>query len=73
MNATHGTFVIRQAGAGGYFENGVTMASFDSREAADAALPAMCEVCNGAKYGELRVEDWTPTASQREAWAAAKE
>jgi hypothetical protein len=69
---TNPLFVVRQAGAGGYFSNGTTLSSHPSREEANAALAGISSA-HQSKYGACRVEDWTPTAAQVEAWLASQE
>lgn len=65
-------FVIRQAGAGDYFQNGQTLASFTTK--AEAEL-AMAKMVAGGHWGKrpMRVEDWTPTAAQLESYRAEQE
>jgi hypothetical protein len=65
-------FVIRQAGAGGYFSNGTTYSTHKSRAEAEAAL-AKISPAYIAKYGACRIFDWTPTEAQVAEWRAAQE
>ncbi len=60
-------FVVRQAGAGGYFSNGTTLSSHPSREEATAAL-AKISSAHQSKYGACRVEDWTACPALVEEW-----
>lgn len=75
---TNPLFVVCQAGAGDYFENGGPVSHHKSRAEADAALvkydaDRRLRCKPDRVHYSLRVEDWTPTAAQVEAWREAQE
>ena len=56
-------FVVRMAGAGGYFiENGTTLSAHDTREKAEADMAkrlADHALRSSKPHPEMRVEDWS--------------